>query len=126
MSILDASSQREHLVSHQPWKAIYSMCAAVLTLIKLPFYLVKYTVPSLRPHQKWTYQQALMNQLFRTFLYHAAIVEVRTLTAPSSNVTNGRTAVMGPAPAEKFVGVARDAAIEPSAVEGTWYPINQP
>ncbi|KAI4148063.1 MAG: hypothetical protein LQ341_001675 [Variospora aurantia] len=115
-------SQREHLVSHQPWKALYALCAALLTSIRLPFYLMKYSVPSFRPHQKWTYQQALMNRLFRSFLYHAAIVEVRTPIAPSPNVANGRTVVMGPAPAETFVGVARDAVIEPSAVEGTCYP----
>ncbi|KAL9003613.1 MAG: hypothetical protein Q9188_003521 [Gyalolechia gomerana] len=63
-----------------------------------------------------------MNNLFRTFLYHAAVVEVNTPIQSTPAVREDRVDLMRPGPAEKYSGIALDAAIEPCTVKGTWYP----
>ncbi|KAL8952685.1 MAG: hypothetical protein Q9222_001422 [Ikaeria aurantiellina] len=63
-----------------------------------------------------------MNKLFRTFLYHAAVVELETPLHAGSGATDQRIVSMPPAPASMFQGVTHDAEINPSSVEGTWYP----
>ncbi|KAL8728618.1 MAG: hypothetical protein Q9166_005271 [cf. Caloplaca sp. 2 TL-2023] len=116
------SMPRQKLVSRQPWKGIYALFAAVITLLKLPFYLIQYSVPSFRQHAKWSFQQALMNKLFRTFLYHASVVEVNTPIHLSPGEIDKRIVAIESVPADKVYGAARDPVIKPSAVEGTWYP----
>ena len=116
------ASRREQTLTHQPWKAIYSVLVFILTLIRVPFYVACYSLPSLRQHPKWTFKQALMNKLFKKFLYHAAIVEVHTPLLLNPKAQDLRLARIKPAPANLFCGNTVDPDIKPSIVEGTWYP----
>lgn len=113
---------RQSVVSRQPCKAVYSLLALTITMLKLPLYLVYYSLPSLRQHPQWTYKQALMNTLLKTFLYHAAVVEMHTPLPLSSNEEENGLVRMKPPSAETFRGSAQDPEIDPSTVAGTWYP----
>ena len=116
------ASPRQHRVSHQPWKAVYTLYAVTLTLAKLPFYLAYFTIPRLRQHSKWTYRQALMNKLFKIFLYHATVVEVHTPLSLNPDAEKQRFIQMKPASTEMYRDITHNPDIEPSTVGGTWYP----
>ena len=110
------------ILRHQPWKAIYSLLVLTFTMVKMPFYIAYYSFPSLRQHPRWTFQQALMNKIFRIFLYHAAIVEVRTPLNSRADMEKDSSVHMRPPPSETFRGNTQDLDIKPVVVEGFWYP----
>ena len=116
------ASRREKTLTHQPWKAVYSVLIFIMTLVRMPFYVACYSLPSLRQHPKWTFQQALMNKLFKKFLYHAAIVEVHTPLLLNPNAQDRRQVQIKPAPGDLFSGSTVDPDVKPSIIGGTWYP----
>jgi hypothetical protein len=72
------SGRGTSFVSKQPGKAIWTVAAAIFTLVNLPFWLIYYIPRRCRQHPQWIYRQAIMNEVVRAILYHSSHVEVRT------------------------------------------------
>ncbi|KAJ9667359.1 hypothetical protein H2201_002560 [Coniosporium apollinis] len=120
------------ILTRQPFKALYTLLATTFESIRLPLYVVLYILPSTRPHPKWTYKQAILTKLFKTFLHHAAKVEIRVPLSLNPGKEGERFAIIR-APdistQEKlYIGPMRDphGEIAPEAVGGTWYPSAYP
>lgn len=63
-----AATPRPSLVHHQPLRVIYQAGKVSYTLAKLPIWLACATIPSLRPHRKWTFAQTILIKVFRVVL----------------------------------------------------------
>lgn len=102
-------------------KHLWVTGAVLLTIIQLPLLLLYYIPKSCRQHSQWTYLQAIMNELMRKFLYHSAVVEVKTPLNLVSATGKGRFVTIEPSQ-NVYRGVLEDSAIRPSVTGGLWYP----
>ena len=103
-------------------KVVWTIVATTLTLFKLPFWLL-YFIPSwLRPHPKMTYLQALMQPLFKTFIYHSSFLEVQTPASLEPGAEKERFVPISPPEKDHFHGILRETDIQPAVVAGTWLP----
>lgn len=58
------------LLSYHPFKAVYYALAMIILLsIRLPFWILTYTIPYLRPSSKWTFQRALLFSIIKIGLH---------------------------------------------------------
>ena len=109
-----------NLLTSHPGKSLWVFCAILITIAKLPFLSLYYFLQ--RPHAKWTVRQALMNHLMRVFLYHSAIVEVKTPLKLDPGSERERFIQIPPAKSIHLKGVLNDETIQPKTTGGTWYP----
>ncbi|KAF1809760.1 alpha/beta-hydrolase [Eremomyces bilateralis CBS 781.70] len=108
--------------ARQPFKALYALCALTFELIRFPVWILTYLIPPLRPNPKWTFRQALMTRIVRSFLYHSANVEVRTPLSLRPGGEKKQFVVLSPANASFYEGPVKDEHIKPEKIGGTWYP----
>ncbi len=101
---------------------IWIVGGILLTLIKFPFWLIYFISRQARQHPKWTYRQAVTNELMRAFLYHSSVLE--TQTALSLEPGNEKTLFVQMAPRDPrfYRGALNDGAIQPCVIGGTWFP----
>jgi acetyl esterase/lipase len=111
------------LLTSHPGKFIYTLLAVVFNTIRLPLWLLYYIPTGLRPHPAWTYRQAILVQIVKSFLWNASMVQVKTPLSLLPNAEKERWVVAEPASAPTYMGVANsDAEVKPEATGGTWYP----
>ncbi|KAI9815237.1 MAG: hypothetical protein M1827_002717 [Pycnora praestabilis] len=110
------------LFTRQPGRLLYILFASALTIARLPLWLVYYIPPRLRQHPKWTYRQAIMVQILKTFIYHSSIFEMRTPLSLEPGVEGKNFVMVEPTNPERYVGVCKDREIKPKLIGGTWYP----
>ena len=110
------------LITHGIGKVVWTTGAIILTIVKLPFWLIYFLPPSLRQHPQWTYRQALMNELMRAFLYHSSLVEVKTPLSLEPGSEKDRFVKILPLDKELYRGVLRDTRIQPTVIGAIWYP----
>ena len=116
------------LLSYQPFRAVYALLAILINLIKLPFYVVKYIVPSLRPHRTWTFRQSLLNHILRNFLHHRSVLQVRTplRLAPSVAIKDRLVDIPPSSDSSHYDFISTispsSAAIRPGTIQGLWCP----
>ena len=104
-------------------KVIWTIIATTLTLLfKLPLWLLYFIPSRLRPHPKLTYLQALKQPLFRTFVYHSSLIEVKTPASLEPGAEKERFVLISPPEKDHFQGVLTETDIQPAVVAGVWYP----
>ncbi|KAH7408619.1 Alpha/Beta hydrolase protein [Phaeosphaeria sp. MPI-PUGE-AT-0046c] len=108
------------LFTSNPAKSIWVLGAILFTLLKLPFLSLYHVFR--RPHPNWTFRQAIMNHLMRTFLYHSAVVQARTPLKLDPGSEGNRFVQIPPVEDQYLKGVLNDKKIRPTTVGGTWYP----
>ncbi|KAF2207039.1 hypothetical protein CERZMDRAFT_115390 [Cercospora zeae-maydis SCOH1-5] len=115
------------LLTSQPGKGIWTLCAVAVTAARLPVWMLWYLPSSLRQHKDWTYRQAILVQIVKTFLWHASVVEMKTPLSLLPEAEKEKWAVAKPAPPAAYTGPARlDGSIKPEECGGTWYPTPNP
>lgn len=108
------------IFTSHPGKAIWVLGAVLVTLAKLPMLSIYYLFQ--RPDPRWTVRQALMNNLMRAFLYHSAVVQVKTPLNLEPGA-EGKRFVLIPAIDQRHLkGVLDDDTIRPATTGGTWFP----
>jgi acetyl esterase/lipase len=112
------------LLTSYPGKAVWVLGAILFTLAKLPVLTVYYVLE--RPHSKWTLRQALMNNLLRAFLYHSAMVRVKTPLKLDPGSEGERFVQIPPVDHIHLEGILKDKIIRPVKTGGTWYPLPPP
>ena len=110
------------VITHGMGKVIWTIGAIILTITKLPFWLIYFLPPPLRQHPQWTYRQALMNELMGAFLYHSALVEVKTPLSLNPGSEKDRFVKISPSDKDLYRGVLKDTRIQPTVIGATWYP----
>jgi acetyl esterase/lipase len=119
--IFNMARQKTSIITMQPIKAVWTVAAASLTLVKLPFWLLYFLPRRFRQHPQRTYRQAIMNEVCRAILYHTSRVEVRTPVQLDEK--DSRFVKIHPAKQEEvYHGLLNDAEVQPTVTGGTWYP----
>lgn len=121
-----------------------------MTSIWLPIWLLWYISPSLHPHPRWTYRQAVMNSILNAFLYHWSLIEIewpRALSVQDRHGIShaGRNKVFeingnpdnvvlcpsqshpatGPKQMDGVCNILAQSTIKPERVAGIWYRSTQ-
>lgn len=111
------------IVTHQPFKALYALYALTFSLLRLPLWLLKFLIPTLRQHPKWSFRQALSVRLITTAVHHFAVLQLETPTPLTPGKEKERFVVVQPAEEGMYVGpMRRDPDVCEGEVGGTWYP----
>ena len=107
--------------SRQPGKILWTMVAIMYVTIRMHFSSI-YSIPkSTRQHPKWTYRQALTNELIRTSFYHMTLIKFTMPLSMEPDAEKERINAVTPQD-DIYKGVLRNPAIQPTIVGGTWYP----
>ena len=99
------------------------MSAIVYIFVGLPLALSIHAFPGLRPHPKWTYRQAIMNDIMNAVLHYWSVFEIAThLSLPQAS-QHHRFIRLNPAEHHYYTGVlAANPQIKPEMIGGMWYP----
>ncbi|PIA94788.1 hypothetical protein CB0940_08038 [Cercospora beticola] len=115
------------VLTSQPGKGIWTLCSLALNAARLPLWMIWYLPSSLRQHKDWTYRQAILVQIVKTFLWNASMVEVKTPLSIIPGAEKEKWAVAKVAPSKAYAGPAKlDGTIKPEDCGGTWYPTPNP
>ena len=111
------------IVTVQPFKAVYSLLAALFEAARFPLWVLLYIPRFTRPHPRWTFRQALRMRLLKTFLGHFSAVRAGTPLSLAPGREADRFAVLQPA-ADGFPykGPLLDPAVSPQPLGATWTP----
>ena len=109
---------RKSLITQQPFKGLWVLAAILLTVSKLPYWLLRYLPRQLRQHPQWTYRQALMNEIARAILYHNSVIEIRT---PIRLDENERFVQISPSKKPIYHKLLQQPNVRPTTTGGTWY-----
>lgn len=116
-----------NVLTSQPGKGLWTLFALALNTARFPLWMLWYLPPFLRQHPTWSYRQALMVQIVKTFLWNASMVEIKTPLALLPGAEKEKWAVAKVAPPNTYTGPARiDGTLKPEDCGGTWYPTPNP
>ena len=122
MPQMETSAATRH-VGKMTWTA----GGILLTLIKLPLWLIYFIPPQLRQYPKWTYRQAVTNELMRAFLYHSSTLETRTFLNLEPGIEKELFVPISSQNPRFYRGVLDDGVIQPCIIGGIWFPtVHQP
>ena len=118
------------IFTHQPFKAAILLLTAIAATCYLPYWLLIYLHPALRPHDQWTYNQALRVRLFRLILWAVSLIEIHTPEplASSKNATYEFILISPPdiSPSPYIGPLSCNPAVKPRNIGGSWYPCAPP
>ena len=108
--------------TRQPGKTLWLLIALVHIIIRMSFLSIYFLPKSTRQHPKWTYRQALANELLRTAFYHMTLTKF-PLPPLSMKPDAERERFISMSPHNGiYNGVLQHSAVHPATVGGTWYP----
>ena len=122
------------LWTRQPDFFLYTIYTAIKALVKLPWLMLVYTVPSFRPLREWTHQQAFARALTRLIFEYASIVEFSPAQCLEPGKEKDRFVTIEPfeEPHQNdqrqkpsiYTGIAKPNpdGIKPATIGGTWFP----
>lgn len=116
------SKSFKSLATTRPGKVLWTTSAIIFTVVALPIWLLYYIPESYRQHPKWTYHQAIVNELMRAFLYHSSVAEIRTPLSLESGANKERFVKITAQNKDLYRGVLADPHIQPCVVGGIWFP----
>ena len=110
------------IVQNPLGKVLWTFIAITLTLLKLPLWLLYFIPSRLRPHPRWTYTQALKQQLFRALIYHSSFIEIQRPAWLEPGAEKERLVLIDPPEKDHFHGISTETDIQPAVVAGIWFP----
>ncbi len=123
------------LWTRQPGFFVYTSYTIFKALVKLPFLMLLYTVPRVRPLREWTYQQALVRSLTRLVFEYVSVAEFSPIPSLDPGKEKDRFVTMDPFRFEPdqtdpqqtqtiYTGAAKPDpnGIKPAKIGGTWFP----
>ena len=109
-------------VTSRQGKFVWTIVAISATLAQLPFWLIIYALPHLRPHPKWTYLQAIKNRVIKLYIYHLSVMEARTPLRLEPAEEKERFVLIEPSEKGIYRGVLAATDVKPETTGGTWFP----
>ena len=85
------------IVTVQPFKAVYSLLAALFEAARFPLWVLLYIPRFTRPNPRWTFGQALRMRVLKAFLGHFSAVRAGTPLSLAPGREADRFAVLQPA-----------------------------
>ena len=104
-------------------RIVWTIIAISATLAQLPFWLVLYALPLLRPHPKWTLSQAIKNRLLRSYVQHRSEMEAPTLVRLEPGAEKERFVLIDPSEKDVYRGALAATDIKPETTGGIWFPV---
>lgn len=109
------------LVSYLPFRLIYRLLKIGLILTRIPFWILKAAIPSLRPHQNWTFKQSLL----RNFAIHSidlnSTIGITQTLSLKPGKEGPRWSTIEPFDGTMYIGPLLSTNVRPTTVGGTWY-----
>jgi len=110
------------IFGYQPLRFFWGLCAIVSNAIQLPFWVVFYLLPTLRPNPKWSLQSAVANHIITRHLWHSSFVQTVTPLSLKPGLEGKKWDIIHPSTKPVYVGRATPGDVRPIALGGTWYP----
>lgn len=88
----------------------------------LPFLVIYYVPPGLRPHSKWTHKQAFTNEITKLNFSFVSIIEISTTRSLEPGKDEKRFPIIQPADKNLCRGPLGDSHIRPAAIGWIWLP----
>ena len=88
----------------------------------MPFWLLFFIPSRFRPHPKRTYLQALLQPMFKAFLYNSSLVRLRIPASLEPGAEKERFVLIYPPEKDHFQGILGETDIQPAVIGGTWIP----
>ena len=112
------------LFTRQPYKAIWTSYTILYCLVRIPFILLYYTLKVSRPHQAWTYRQALGREILRIWFVYASTVEFQFPLSLDPGYEKEDFVTICPAPDRTYYRIPgnRKSDVLPEVIGGTWFP----
>ena len=115
-------SEKKSRIQTPRGKVIWTVVATILTLVKLPFWLLCFLPSWLRPHPRRTYSQAILQPLLKTFLYHSSLMKIQTPVSLEPEVQKERFVTIDPPEKGIIRGILTDTNLQPTVIPGSWVP----
>lgn len=107
----------------QPFKALYVLAALGVNALRVPLWMIYFLPRGLRQHKDWTYKQAILVRIVRSFLYTVATIEIRIPTPLLPGAEKDQFTICEVASPSYYAGALNaDSEILPQRIGGTWYP----
>lgn len=121
--LVSPASLTHRTFTRHPYKATYTAITITLLPVRLLLILLYNIPPSLRPHIKWTYHQAIGRAILCLWFNYASTVEFRPPKSLSQGADGDRFVTMPPAPDSNYRSIlTRDPAVRPTVLGAMWYP----
>ncbi|MCJ1442298.1 MAG: hypothetical protein MMC23_002791 [Stictis urceolatum] len=113
-----------NIITYHPFKGLYALAAILLGLVRLPFWLLWYAIPSLRQHPNYSLRQAVRTHIVKLVLWHNSKIQIYTPLVLEPKAKEGPNLISIPASTKAglYQGVCQDKSIRPSTICGYWYP----
>ncbi|KAI4114309.1 MAG: hypothetical protein LQ338_008023 [Usnochroma carphineum] len=110
--------------ARQPLKFVWTVVTIFLCCIRVPLIGLFYIPKSTRPHARWTYRQAVGNEILKLWFAYASTVEFRMPLSLDPAGEGERFITIKPSTQNIYRPVlgAPGTAVQPSIVGGTWFP----
>lgn len=110
-------------LTKQPSKLLYTLFLVSFGLVRLPLWMVYFSIPQLRQNPQWTFKQAVGVRVIKEFLSWMSTVEKITPFDLGKGKEGERFIQIQPASSSRYIGpVDQDPQIKPVTIGGTWYP----
>ena len=112
-------------LTRQPYKAIWTIWTILYCLVRIPIITLYYIPKASRPHQSWTYRQALGRELLDLWFAYASTVEFRLSLHLDPGPEKDDFVNIKPAARKIYpntISGAGESGIQPEVIGGTWFP----
>ena len=99
---------------------------ATLALLQLPYFLLKYIIPSQRPNKSWPYKAAVMNKLSKWMFTFFTYVRLKTPRSLEGGKEADLFVLAEPGPLSLYTGPLASDTIKPGSVGSIWVPSRPP
>ena len=108
--------------TRQPFKAFYTIFTCLNLFWEIPFLLLYYIVPALRPHASWTYRQTICGNFLQRWFTFASTIEFQYPLSLDPGNEKERWANISPNETKFYRQPLDDAHVKPGIIGGLWHP----
>ena len=116
------ASEPRSIIQTPLGRVLWPIVATTWMLLRLPFWLLFFIPSRNRPHPKRTYLQALLQPMFKTFLYNSSLLKLQIPLSLEAGAEKERFVLTYPPEKDHFQGILGETDIQPAAIGGTWLP----
>lgn len=109
--------------SYQPLNLLYRLLKVSSILARLPLWILKAALPSLRPYPKWTFKQALMRNFVLHMVDMTSSIGITETLSLAPGKEKDRWAIVDPFEDACYVGPLLSPTVKPAKTGGTWYGV---
>ncbi|RYC61637.1 hypothetical protein CHU98_g4570 [Xylaria longipes] len=114
------ANARFPLVSYQPFKLLFQLLYFGGIILQLPYFALRASVPSLRPHAAWNAKQTFMTRLAYRILDLTSRIGITDKFTLEQGKEGQRFYIVKPSALDFYKGLL--GSTKPATIGGTWFP----